>query len=73
MQCIFCIFVGANDSAHDVEEAKQGHIFIKLPLPPGALYSLYQAPERFQSSYLSNKPGYYDTGDAGTYTMLRIV
>jgi propionyl-CoA synthetase len=36
-----------------------------LPLPPGALPSLWQADGRFVSSYLSAYPGYYLTGDDG--------
>ena len=42
-----------------------GKIVIKLPLPPGALTTLYHNHERFEKSYLSEVPGYYDTGDAG--------
>jgi len=38
---------------------------IKLPLPPGALPTLWQADERFVASYLSAYPGYYQTADAG--------
>ncbi|MBA1155828.1 propionyl-CoA synthetase [Microvirga mediterraneensis] len=42
-----------------------GAIVIKLPLPPGALPTLWQADERFRESYLSVYPGYYNTSDAG--------
>ena len=42
-----------------------GAISIKLPLPPGALPTLWQNDERFKESYLSEYPGYYQTGDAG--------
>ena len=42
-----------------------GSIAIRLPLPPGALPTLWNAPERFRSSYLSAFPGFYETGDAG--------
>jgi propionyl-CoA synthetase len=42
-----------------------GQIFLKLPLPPGTLTTLYNAPQRFKSSYLTSRKGYYDTGDAG--------
>ncbi|TMV90503.1 propionyl-CoA synthetase [Thioclava sp. BHET1] len=42
-----------------------GAIAIKLPLPPGTLPTLWQAPERFHKSYLEQFPGYYATGDAG--------
>jgi len=42
-----------------------GSIVIKLPLPPGALPTLWQADDRFRESYLSVYPGYYNTSDAG--------
>jgi propionyl-CoA synthetase len=42
-----------------------GALAVKLPLPPGALPTLWQADERFVQSYLSTYPGYYQTGDAG--------
>ncbi|MBC6416429.1 MAG: propionyl-CoA synthetase [Rhodospirillales bacterium] len=42
-----------------------GAIAIKLPLPPGSLPTLWNAAERFKSSYLAHFPGYYETGDAG--------
>ncbi|ETX14435.1 acyl-CoA synthetase [Roseivivax halodurans JCM 10272] len=42
-----------------------GAIAIKLPLPPGTLPTLWNAPERFEKSYLAHFPGYYETGDAG--------
>ena len=42
-----------------------GAIALKLPLPPGTLPTLWNAPERFQAAYLEAFPGYYETGDAG--------
>ncbi len=42
-----------------------GNLVIKLPLPPGALPSLWNQDDRFVKSYLSAFPGYYQTGDAG--------
>jgi propionyl-CoA synthetase len=42
-----------------------GAIVIKLPLPPGALPTLWHADKRFKESYLSVYPGYYNTSDAG--------
>ena len=42
-----------------------GAIALKLPLPPGTLPTLWNAPERFQAAYLETFPGYYETGDAG--------
>jgi propionyl-CoA synthetase len=42
-----------------------GAIVAKLPLPPGTFPTLWQADERYRTSYLSRYPGYYETGDAG--------
>jgi propionyl-CoA synthetase len=42
-----------------------GAIVCKLPLPPGTFPTLWNADERFQTSYLTTFPGYYETGDAG--------
>ncbi len=53
------------DDGHPLKPNTLGAIAIKLPLPPGTLPTLWNAPERFQSSYLSAFPGYYETGDAG--------
>jgi propionyl-CoA synthetase len=43
----------------------EGAICIKLPLPPGALTTLWNDDDRFVSSYLSAFDGYYLTGDGG--------
>ncbi|CAN7508436.1 propionyl-CoA synthetase [Bosea sp. LjRoot9] len=42
-----------------------GAIVVKLPLPPGALPTLWQDDERFREGYLAAFPGYYNTSDAG--------
>jgi propionyl-CoA synthetase len=42
-----------------------GSLALKLPLPPGALPTLWQADDRFVKSYLTGFPGFYQTGDAG--------
>jgi propionyl-CoA synthetase len=42
-----------------------GAIAVRLPLPPGTLPTLWNAEERFKSSYLAHYPGFYETGDAG--------
>jgi propionyl-CoA synthetase len=54
------------DDAHErVGANTMGNLAIKLPLPPGALLSLYNSDERFRESYLEEIPGFYSTGDAG--------
>jgi propionyl-CoA synthetase len=42
-----------------------GALVIELPLPPGTFTTLWNADERFVSTYFSHYPGYYETGDAG--------
>lgn len=48
-----------------VAQGEIGAISIKLPLPPGALSTLWQNDDRFVESYMRAYPGYYQTGDAG--------
>ena len=54
-----------DDAGHPVPAGTLGAIAIKLPLPPGALPTLWQADDRYRKSYLDTFPGYYETGDAG--------
>jgi propionyl-CoA synthetase len=42
-----------------------GSIAIKLPLPPGCLPTLWNNDAGYVSSYLTQHPGHYLTGDAG--------
>ncbi|MFP4285210.1 MAG: propionyl-CoA synthetase [Desulfovermiculus sp.] len=42
-----------------------GTLAVKLPLPPGALPTLWQNDEGFVQKYLAEFPGYYTTADAG--------
>ncbi|GLC97599.1 propionyl-CoA synthetase [Cupriavidus sp. TA19] len=50
---------------NEVPRGEIGALCVKLPLPPGALPTLWNADERFKKSYLQAYPGYYQTGDAG--------
>ncbi|KQT44449.1 propionate--CoA ligase [Aureimonas sp. Leaf454] len=50
---------------HVLPPATLGSIAIRLPLPPGALPTLWNADKRFRDAYLSVFPGYYATSDAG--------
>ncbi|MCF6232681.1 MAG: propionate-CoA ligase PrpE [Rhodobacteraceae bacterium] len=54
-----------DDAGHPLPAGELGAIAIKLPLPPGTLPTLWNAKDRFQKSYLSSFPGFYETGDAG--------
>ncbi len=55
----------AAGEARELKPGEIGALSIKLPLPPGALPTLWQQDERFVESYLSAYPGYYQTADAG--------
>jgi propionyl-CoA synthetase len=44
---------------------EEGSIAIKLPLPPGALPTLWGDDQRYIDNYLSRYDGYYLTGDSG--------
>lgn len=48
-----------------VAPMEAGNICIKLPLPPGVAWSIWNNNDRFVSSYLTAFPGYYHTGDGG--------
>ncbi len=54
-----------DEGGHEVPAGQLGAICVKLPLPPSCLPTLWNADERFRSSYLSHFPGYYETADAG--------
>jgi propionyl-CoA synthetase len=56
------------ECAGEVREAAPGEIgaiAVRLPLPPGALPTLWEADEQFVGTYLSAFPGFYQTADAG--------
>jgi propionyl-CoA synthetase len=54
-----------DEASHPLPAGQMGSIVVKLPLPPGALPTLWQADERMRESYLAEFPGYYKTADAG--------
>jgi propionyl-CoA synthetase len=47
------------------EPGEEGAICVRLPLPPGALPTLWNDDERFVASYLTAYPGWYLSGDGG--------
>ena len=53
------------DDGRELAAGQTGNIVLKLPLPPGCLPSLWNNDDGYQSSYLTQHPGYYLTGDAG--------
>jgi propionyl-CoA synthetase len=54
-----------DNSGMPVSTGKMGAIACSLPLPPGALPTLWNADDRYLKTYLSRFPGFYETGDAG--------
>ncbi|MFN3547931.1 MAG: propionyl-CoA synthetase [Mesorhizobium sp.] len=54
-----------DDAGHEVPRGALGNVVVKLPLPPGALPTLWHADDRFRDAYLAEFPGYYKTADAG--------
>jgi len=54
-----------DENGSEVPAGETGSIVCRLPLPPGALPTLWQADERFRETYLSEFDGCYTTGDAG--------
>jgi propionyl-CoA synthetase len=54
-----------DEACHKVPANKIGSLVIKLPMPPGALPTLWQQDGRMRESYLDEFPRYYKTADAG--------
>ncbi|WP_370402760.1 propionyl-CoA synthetase [Sulfitobacter sp. JB4-11] len=54
-----------DDAGKPVPPGTLGNIVCKLPLPPSVFPTLWNAEERFLSSYMNDFPGYYATSDAG--------
>jgi propionyl-CoA synthetase len=51
--------------AREMAAGEIGALAVKLPLPPGALPTLWQADDQFVRTYMSAFPGFYQTADAG--------
>ncbi len=54
-----------DETGAEVGRGTMGSLVADLPLPPGALVTLWRQDERMRDSYLSTFPGRYETGDAG--------
>jgi len=54
-----------DNSGQELPLGHEGHIVVRLPLPPGTLATLWRNEERFVKSYLTSFPGYYETSDGG--------
>ena len=49
----------------ELPHGETGALVVKLPMPPGASPTLWNADDRFREVYLDTFPGYYQTADAG--------
>ena len=54
-----------DDECKELGPHQEGNVVVKLPLPPGTLPTLYKDDEKYQRSYMSKFPGYYETSDGG--------
>lgn len=54
-------FATGEDDYEAAAPGELGPVVVKLPLPPGALPTLWHDEERFRQSYLATFPGYYHT------------
>ncbi|MEL6783697.1 MAG: propionyl-CoA synthetase [Pseudomonadota bacterium] len=54
-----------SDEGTEMPRGELGNVVVKLPLPPGAFPTLWNAEQRFRDAYLNEFPGYYQTSDAG--------
>jgi len=48
-----------------LQPGEVGALCARLPMPPSALPTLWNAEKRFVDTYLSGHPGFYETADAG--------
>ncbi len=49
----------------DLPTGAIGALCVKLPMPPAAFPTLWNAEQRFIDTYFSRYPGFYETADAG--------
>jgi propionyl-CoA synthetase len=54
-----------DQDGRELPRGESGNIVARLPLPPGALPTLWGNQQRYYDTYLSRFEGYYLSGDAG--------
>ena len=54
-----------DDDGHLLPRGVNGNLAVRLPLPPGCGPTLWQNDAGYRTSYISDFPGWYRTGDAG--------
>ena len=50
---------------HPAASGDEGALVMKLPMPPGAFMTLWNADQRCRDAYYEENPGFYTTGDSG--------
>ena len=50
---------------NELPAGKTGALVVRLPMPPGASPTLWNADDRYRETYLDPFPGFYLTADAG--------
>jgi len=55
-----------DDAGAVLPRGHSGNLAVRLPLPPGCAPTLWRNEAGYRSSYISDFPGWYRTGDAGT-------
>ncbi len=55
-----------DDAGAILPRETSGNLAIRLPLPPGCGPTLWGSDDAYRAAYLSDFPGWYRTGDAGT-------
>nr|WP_245179744.1 AMP-binding protein [Cupriavidus sp. LEh25] len=54
-----------DDDGQPLQAGSSGNIVCGVPLPPGAMTTIWNAHDRYVSSYFTRFDRWYDTGDAG--------
>ena len=54
-----------SDEGEEMARGQLGNVVVRLPLPPSAFPTLWNADDRFRQAYLEEFPGHYKTADAG--------
>ena len=54
-----------DDAGQLVPAGEIGNLAVKLPLPPSCFNTIWRAHDRWVKTYMTEFPGYYQSGDAG--------
>lgn len=55
-----------NKDSEECPPGTLGEIYVKLPLPPGAMSTIWNKPDDFVTKYFTKIEGYYDSCDSGS-------